>query len=51
MGKGGELWDDSALVDAFDRAMCTFKVCLLVSSGFYDFRDSCPSPAAAAARV
>ncbi|XP_066379725.1 uncharacterized protein [Miscanthus floridulus] len=25
MGKGGELWDDSALVDAFDRAMSTFK--------------------------
>ncbi|XP_062219994.1 uncharacterized protein LOC133919576 isoform X1 [Phragmites australis] len=25
MGKGGELWDDSALVDAFDRAVATFK--------------------------
>ena len=38
MGKGGELWDDSALVDAFDRAMSTFKVCLL------DFPDRCVSP-------
>jgi hypothetical protein len=26
MGKGGELWDDSALVDAFDHAVATFKV-------------------------
>jgi len=43
MGKGGELWDDSALVDAFDRAMSTFKVCLLVS-GFYDSPDRCLSP-------
>ncbi|OEL26475.1 hypothetical protein BAE44_0012504 [Dichanthelium oligosanthes] len=25
MGKGGELWDDSALVDAFDRAVATYK--------------------------
>ncbi|KAF2946477.1 hypothetical protein DAI22_02g296600 [Oryza sativa Japonica Group] len=25
MGKGGELWDDSALVDAFDHAVATFK--------------------------
>ncbi|TVU28097.1 hypothetical protein EJB05_19606 [Eragrostis curvula] len=25
MGKGGDLWDDSALVDAFDRAVATFK--------------------------
>ncbi|WVZ74083.1 hypothetical protein U9M48_022310 [Paspalum notatum var. saurae] len=25
MGKGGELWDDSALVDAFDRAVAIFK--------------------------
>lgn len=25
MGKGGELWDDSALVDAFDHAVSTFK--------------------------
>jgi hypothetical protein len=43
MGKGGELWDDSALVDAFDRAMSTFKVCLLVS-GFSDSPDRCLSP-------
>ena len=26
MGKGGELWDDSALVDAFDHAVATYKV-------------------------
>ncbi|KAL6911770.1 hypothetical protein ACP4OV_000575 [Aristida adscensionis] len=25
MGKGGELWDDSALVEAFDRAVATYK--------------------------
>ncbi|XP_040377333.1 uncharacterized protein LOC102701791 [Oryza brachyantha] len=25
MGKGSELWDDSALVDAFDHAVATFK--------------------------
>nr|CAB3450769.1 unnamed protein product [Digitaria exilis] len=25
MGKDGELWDDSALVDAFDRAVATYK--------------------------
>uniref|UniRef100_A0ACD5YL82 Uncharacterized protein n=1 Tax=Avena sativa TaxID=4498 RepID=A0ACD5YL82_AVESA len=25
MGKGGELWDDSALVDAFDHAVATYK--------------------------
>jgi hypothetical protein len=25
MGKGGDLWDDSALVHAFDRAVSTFK--------------------------
>ncbi|KAL6634956.1 hypothetical protein ACP70R_027627 [Stipagrostis hirtigluma subsp. patula] len=25
MGKGGELWDDSALVDAFDRAVASYK--------------------------
>ncbi|KAJ1702845.1 hypothetical protein LUZ63_002624 [Rhynchospora breviuscula] len=25
MGKGQELWDDSALVDAFDRAVASFK--------------------------
>lgn len=25
MGKGGELWDDSALVDAFDHAIATYK--------------------------
>ncbi|XP_074568887.1 uncharacterized protein LOC141825403 [Curcuma longa] len=25
MGKGHELWDDSALIDAFDRAMTTYK--------------------------
>ncbi|XP_078163615.1 uncharacterized protein LOC144558639 [Carex rostrata] len=25
MGKGNELWDDSALVDAFDRAVSSFK--------------------------
>lgn len=50
MGKGGELWDDSALVDAFDRAMFSMKVCLLVY-GFYDFPDHCASLAAAAARV
>jgi hypothetical protein len=43
MGKGGELWDDSALVDAFDRAMFSMKVCLLVY-GFYDFPDHCASP-------
>jgi hypothetical protein len=31
MGMGDELWDDSALVVAFDRAISTFNVCLLVS--------------------
>ncbi|KAG6501575.1 hypothetical protein ZIOFF_041458 [Zingiber officinale] len=25
MGKGHELWDDSALIDAFDRSMTTYK--------------------------
>jgi hypothetical protein len=30
MGKGGDLWDDSALVNAFDRAVSTFKVRALV---------------------
>jgi hypothetical protein len=42
MGKGGELWDDSALVDAFDRAVATYKVRLLVSGldGFADRRLS-----------
>ena len=42
MGKGGELWDDSALVDAFDRAVATYKVRLLVTGpdGFADRRLS-----------
>ena len=42
MGKGGELWDDSALVDAFDRAVATYKVRLLVAGpdGFADRRLS-----------
>lgn len=31
MGKGNELWDDSALVDAFDRAVSSFKVSPSVS--------------------
>jgi hypothetical protein len=30
MGKGGDHWDDSALVNAFDRAVSTFKVRALV---------------------
>lgn len=27
MGKGTDLWDDSALINAFDHAMATYKVC------------------------
>jgi hypothetical protein len=40
MGKGGDLWDDSALVHAFDRAVSTFKVRALVPG----LRERCPSP-------
>jgi hypothetical protein len=37
MGKGGDLWDDSALVHAFDRAVSTFKVRALVPGlGFWE---------------
>lgn len=52
MGKGGELWDDSALVDAFDRAVSTYKVRSLRSSpALYGFPGRCPLAATAAARV
>ncbi|RWW15547.1 hypothetical protein GW17_00020602 [Ensete ventricosum] len=35
MGKGTDLWDDSALIDAFDHAMATYKVRFSSFSSFY----------------
>ncbi|RCV07901.1 hypothetical protein SETIT_1G283100v2 [Setaria italica] len=49
MGKGGELWDDSALVDAFDRAVATYKEMHGKSNRATPCEDEKPEHAAAAA--
>ncbi|PAN07727.1 hypothetical protein PAHAL_1G358100 [Panicum hallii] len=47
MGKGGELWDDSALVDAFDRAVATYKEMHGKINWATPCEDEKPEPAAA----
>ncbi|CAL4884804.1 unnamed protein product [Urochloa decumbens] len=49
MGKGGELWDDSALVDAFDRAVATYKVMHGKSNRATPCEDEKPEHSATAA--
>ncbi|KAJ1280402.1 hypothetical protein BS78_04G230000 [Paspalum vaginatum] len=49
MGRGGELWDDSALVDAFDRAVATFKEMHGKSNRATPCEDEKPERAAATA--
>ncbi|KAG2653217.1 uncharacterized protein LOC120656895 isoform X1 [Panicum virgatum] len=48
MGKGGELWDDSALVDAFDRAVATYKEMHGKSNRTTPCEDEKPAAAATA---